>query len=256
MNSNNQENNDYIEIDILQLLSALWKKAWLIIVLAVIIGAMGFSYAYFLVTPMYTSSALLYVNNNSISFGGQALSISTSDLSAASKLVNTYIVILGSRMTLEEVISSAHLDLTYEQLSRMVSAEQVNSTEVFKVTVKCSDPYTAEKIANTIVKVLPVKIADIVEGSNVKVVDYAVVNTRKVSPSVTKYTALGIILGVLIACLYILIEMLLDDIIHDEATLTQTFGIPVLAAIPDLKAKDKESYNYYTYGTKKAKGEA
>ena len=244
-NTNQQQGNDYVEIDLLELAAALWKRKWLILIVAVIFAAIAFSYAYFLVTPMYTSSALMYVNNNAISFGGANLSISSSDLTAASKLVSTYIVILGSRMTLEEVIDTAHLPYTYEQLSRMVTASQVNNTEVFRITVKCDDPYMAEKIANTIVKVLPEKIASVVEGSNVKVVDYAVVNTRKVSPSLRKYTAIGLLLGIVLACAYVFIEMMMDDIIHDEATIIDTFGMPVLASIPDLRVRNAGNYGYY-----------
>ena len=244
-NQNQQQASDYVEIDLLELAGALWKRKWLILIVAMLFAAMALSYAYFMVTPMYTSSALLYVNNNSISFGSANLSISSSDLTAASKLVSTYIVILGSRMTLEDVISEAHLPYTYEQLSKMVSATQVNSTEVFRVTVKCDDPYMAEKIANTIVKVLPKKIADVVEGSNVKVVDYAVVNTRKVSPSLSKYTAIGLMLGFILACGYVFIEMMMDDIVHDEATLIDTYGLPVLASIPDLRVRNAGNYGYY-----------
>ncbi|MBR2780323.1 MAG: hypothetical protein IKD81_02780 [Eubacteriaceae bacterium] len=246
MNNNNQQQaNDYMEIDLLELAAALWKRKWLILIVAVLFAAIALSYAYFMVTPMYTSSALLYVNNNSISFGSANLSISSSDLTAASKLVSTYIVILSSRMTLEDVIDTAHLPYTYEQLNKMVSATQVNSTEVFRITVKCDDPYMAEKIANTIVKVLPQKIADVVEGSNVKVVDYAVVDTRKVSPSLTKYTAVGLLLGFVLACAYVFIEMMMDDIVHDEATLIDTYGLPVLASIPDLRIRNVDNYGYY-----------
>jgi len=248
-----QQPNDYYEIDLLQLFGTLWKRKWLIIIVAVLCAAIGFSFAYFLVTPMYSSSALMYVNNNSISFGGSSLAISSSDLTAASKLVSTYIVILGSRMTLEEVISTANLPYTYEQLSWMVTATQVNSTEVFRITVTCDDPYMAERIANTIVKVLPKKISSVVEGSNVKVVDYAVVNKNKVSPSVTRYTAVGGLLGAVLACAYVFIMMMMDDVIHDEAGLIDTFDLPVLASIPDLKSKNSKEYGYYGGSSRKSR---
>lgn len=51
----------------------------------------------------------------------------------------------------------------------MVQAEAVNSTEVFSIDVTSPDPQEAELIANAIADILPDRIADIVEGSSVKI---------------------------------------------------------------------------------------
>ena len=44
---------DYVEIDILKLLNALWHKAWAIVLSAVVCGGLGFSGARFLIKPLY-----------------------------------------------------------------------------------------------------------------------------------------------------------------------------------------------------------
>ena len=100
---------EVVEIDVVKLLRALLRDIWAIILAAVIFGGAFFSYTYFLIAPTYKASALLYVNNNNISLSGQDISISTSSLSAAQELVNTYIVILQARTTLTEVIDEAGL---------------------------------------------------------------------------------------------------------------------------------------------------
>ena len=97
-----QPNEDYIEIDLFQLLRTLWKHAALILLSALLCGAAGFGLAYKVIPPKYQASALLYVNNSSISVG--STSISLSDLSASQSLVETYIVILNTRLTLNEVV--------------------------------------------------------------------------------------------------------------------------------------------------------
>lgn len=71
---NNEEH--YTEIDLTALLKALWRHIWLIAASVIVIGAMAFSYARFFVTPMYTASALMYVNNNSLSVGSTKVSLS------------------------------------------------------------------------------------------------------------------------------------------------------------------------------------
>ena len=184
---NNRENET--EIDLLQLAKALWHKAWAIVLVTLITAAMAFAGTKLFITPLFTASAMMYVNNSSISVGSTQVNLS--DLTAAQSLVETYMVILKTRGTLEEVIKEANLPYDYEQLSGMIEAGAVNSTEVFSISVTSASPEEAEKIANTIAELLPNRIADIVEGSSVRIVDYAVVPSKKTSPSLSKNTMLG-----------------------------------------------------------------
>ena len=111
--------DDTIEIDLLALARAVWKRIWAVIA-AVVIGAGGaFCIAQFLVTPMYEAKAMLYVNNSSISVGNTSFSISSGELTAAQSLVRTYIVILKSRQVLNTIIDQASLPYTYEELEEM-----------------------------------------------------------------------------------------------------------------------------------------
>ena len=64
----NSTDNEMV-IDLVQLAKALWHRAWAILLAMVIFGAAAFSYAYFLITPLYKASAMLYVNNSSLSVG-------------------------------------------------------------------------------------------------------------------------------------------------------------------------------------------
>ena len=241
---------DYIEIDLLRMLSAIWRRIWIVLIAAILCASIAFSYAYFLVTPLYESSALMYVNNSSFSLGSTSFSISSSDLTAAKSLVDTYMVILKTRTTLNEVINKAELDCSYKELNNMISSAAVNGTEIFKVTVTSADPKEAEKIANTIAKVLPDKISEIVDGSSVRIVDYAVVPSEKASPNITRYTAIGLIIGVLISCLGIIIAELCDDVVHGVDALPDLENMPVLAEIPNLQETGK-SGGYHSYSKSK-----
>ena len=242
------KSGEYYEIDLLQLLRLLWRKAWIIALTAAVGGVAAFCIAAFAITPKYEAQAMLYVNNSDISVGSAKLSISSTDLSAAQSLVDTYIVILNSRATLNEVINEAGLDMSYNTLKSMLSASSVNSTEIFSVTITDTDPREAELIANTIVDVLPDRIADIVDGSSVRVVDYAVVPSVKSSPNITRFTAIGLLLGLVAACAAITVSMLLDTLIHNEDYLMNTYDLPVLAVIPDLEERsDNSYYSAYSY---------
>ncbi|MDY4221948.1 MAG: Wzz/FepE/Etk N-terminal domain-containing protein [Candidatus Faecousia sp.] len=239
-------------IDLLHLAKVLWKHAIAIVLVGLIFGTAAFIGTKLFVTPMYDARALMYVNSTNLSLGGSKVSISTAEISAAKSLVDTYSVILKTRMTLEDVIEQSGVDYTYEQLDKMVTAGSVNGTEVFYINVKSADPAEAELLANTIALVLPDKIASIVDGSSVRIVDYAVKPAAKSSPSTAKNAVLGALLGVVLSCGLIIVMDLMDDQIHDVDYLTSTYSdIPVLAVIPDLLSKNKSSYYYYRRETPK-----
>ncbi len=231
-------------IDILQILSVLWRKAWIIIVASVVSAALFFGYTNFMVTPMYSSSVLLYVNNGAVTVGNGGVSISASGLSVARSLVETYIGILNTRTTLEKVAQEAGVDYSYGQIQSMISAEPVGETEIFRIKVTTTDPRVAAKIANTIADILPDRVAEIIDGCSVRVVDRAVVSNNKVSPNVTKNTAVGFLLGAMIAAVIIVIAFFLDDTIYSEDYILQTYDIPVLAKIPNLLTEEKDGYGY------------
>ena len=125
----------------------------------------------------------------------------------------------------------------------MISAASVNGTEVFSIRVISTNPKEAELLANTIARILPEKIASIVEGSSARIVDYAVEPAKKDSPSLSKNTLIGAVLGFALVCGVVVVLELLDEQIHDSDYLTATYGIPVLAVIPDLlSTKSKNDY--------------
>ena len=238
--------SERIKVDFVKIAEGMLKRLWMIVLSMVLCGTLLFSYAAFMVTPLYEASVLMYVNNSSFSVGATSFSISSSEISAAKSLVDTYLVILETRLTLDEVIERGRLDCSYEELCKMIGAGAVNETEVFSVTVTSDDPQEAEHIANTIAQVLPDKIAGVVEGSSVSIVDYAVVPSEKVSPSITNYTVVGLLLGLLLSGGIIALVEMLDDQIRSESYLLENYeNIPLLTVIPDLLREPSHKSYYY-----------
>ncbi len=241
-----KKRNDYYTIDLLLIFKALWSKVWIIAIAGILAGIAGFCIAAFAIAPTYSASVMLYVNNTAASHDPNS-TISSSQISAAQSLVKTYTEILKNRTTLNQVIKEAEIQYTYKDLYNMIKAAPSNDTEIMKVTVTTEDPDEAAKIANTIAEVLPERIKDVIEGAKMNVVEYAEPDTNKVAPSITKYTLVGIIIGVLLAVVSIAVSAMMDDTLHDEEFITQNYTYPILARIPDLAnstGKGKK-YGYY-----------
>lgn len=255
MEKERQGNNtkQYYTIDLLHIFKFLWKKAWIIILAAFIAASAGLGVAACLIKPTYSSTIMLYVNNSSFSLGNTSFSISSSEITAAQSLVKTYGEILDNRTTLERVIDKANVEYTAKDLHEMIETGASNDTEIMYVKVTSNDPYEAALIANCIAEVLPVRIAEIIDGASMEVVDSAVPNLQKVGPSVTKYTAVGLVLGALISIAVLVVTAMMDDRIHDEDYIIETYEYPILARIPNLVDADTKGHGYYYYYRKGGK---
>ena len=249
-----QENStrEYYTIDVLHIVKSLWRRVWLIALCGLLAAGIGFSISAFAIAPTYSSYIKLYVNNSSISLGNTNFSISASELTAAQSLVRTYGDILGSRSTLERIIYKSNIDYTWKELSQMITYEPSNDTEIMRVTVTCEDPYEASKIANTIAEVLPVRISEIIDGASMEVVDSAIPDIEKVAPSITRYTAVGLVLGVILSIITLVVIALMDDTIHDEEYVLRTYDYPILGKVPNLLNIGNKTYGYYSQNHRRA----
>ena len=252
MNSSNKENG--LLIDYLRLVKALWKKKILIAVVSVLCAIVTVVGAALFITPEYQADILVYVNNHTVSIGSTTFTFDSGELSAARALLDTYIVALKSRTSLDAIIEKADLPYTRSQLSNMISAGSVNKTEWFTVTVTADNPEEARIIANTAAEVLPEVLSSTIEGSSVKVLDYAIKPQGKVDPGYKKYAVLGFVAGFALTLLYVIIKEVLNDKIHGEETLSEMSDtVPVLATIPHKGVKGSYSKYEYGYGHKKKK---
>ena len=244
MDEKMMNNSQELEIDLQRLLDALLSKSLLIGIVAVVCAVITFLGTFFFVTPLYQSAAMFYVNNSALSFGEASLSISSADISASRGLVKSYIVILNTRETINEVIDYADIDRTYGQVMDMISAESVNATEIFKVVVTSPDPQEAKAIADAIAYILPKRIASIIEGTSAKIVDSAVISATPSSPNYSRNVVIGFGLGVFLAAAWVILRALMDITIRSEADITQNCKFPILAGIPNMEVHSKGGSDY------------
>lgn len=244
------KNNDEIEIDLRRILEAVLKKTWLVVLAAVVGAVLSLLITVFAITPQYESAAMFYVNNNALSVGDASFSISSGDLSTSRNLVESYIVILKTRESLNDVIDYAGVDRSYKEIKEMISAAAVNETEIFEVVVTSPDPAEAEKIANAIAYILPKRISSIIEGTSAKVVDAAVVPVKPSSPSYTKNTVIGFLLGFILVVGLIALEETFDVSIREDEDISLSCKHPILASVPDMLVQGKGGHDY-SYDRKK-----
>ncbi len=252
MDENKIEKEETV-IDFQRLFSAIVSKLWLIVLVAVLCATLAFGWTRYRETPVYDASSLFYVNNSDISVGGVSLGISAGDISASNYLVKSYVIVLTTRETLESVIDYSGVDLTTGELKGMISAGAVDETQIFRVTVRHTDPQQAQKIANAIENILPNRIKNVIEGTSAKVVESAVVPTSPSGPDYSRSTVIGFLVGILIVVCVLVLKEIFDVKIHDEEDISRSCKYPILVAVPDMASFSNRSSHYgykyrYRYG--------
>lgn len=240
----------FVEIDIMLMLKAIWHYAWAVILAVAVCAAGGFFYADKFIPVSYSTSTTVYVNNTYSYYRseGDVNNYKNGEVIATSKnLVETYMEVVRTTETLDQVIQRTGLHYSAAQMAGMIATRQVEETEMFKVIVTCYNPRDAVLIANTIADVLPDRMTDIFKGSSTRIVQPAIA-AYKSGPRRMKYLLVGALIGFLCAALVIVIRELRDDKIYGEDYIEDVSeDVPVLASIPDLKDTRAFAKNYY-YG--------
>lgn len=238
--------------DLMELARALWKNILLIALAAVLAGSAAFAHTAFRVAPQYQATTSLYVNSSSFRVGATNYSVSTADMSTSNSLVSVYLYILRSRTTMEEVIQEADLPYSPEQLTGMISAKGVSGTAAIEITITSTNPAEAELIANTIAKILPTRISDIVEGSSARIVDYAIIPSRRSGPNIVQNTMQGILAGAAVGAALVIAFTMLNtrsrEVLKSADDLRAMYpDMMVLALIPDMSMSEKRNSYYSSY---------
>ena len=228
--------SENIDISLKEFFKFLGKYIWVVLFSAVLFGICTLVYTKNFVKPQYEASVSIYVNNAS---GQEGSRITSADLQVAMRLVNTYINIIQSDTVLDKVIAECDVDMSAEKLREKITANSIGDTEMFRVTVKTTDPELSRKLANVIAEVAPGEITQFIEGSTTKIIDKAKLPLEPCSPSYTINTILGVLIGIVCSVVGLLLYMLLDTRIKTEDDLAKICNIPVMGRIPNLSADTK-----------------
>ena len=230
-----EKKNDTVEIDLGKLLRLYLRHWWVIVLSILVVGGAALLYTANFITPLYRAEVTVYVSNsNNNNAQQQSDYITGSNLTASQQLVSTYINIIRSDTVLEKVAASTGMDITAEEIREMMSTEQVEDTEFFNVYITDPDPEAAAHIANTIAEVAPGEITNFIEGSSTKIVDYAKVPEKPSSPSISRNTIIGALIGAILSVAFLTIRDMMDVRIKSEEDLAEISSLPVLGRIPEV----------------------
>lgn len=231
-----EEVNNETVIDLRQLF-VLLKKNYLGIILWGVFGVIiALLVSFIFMTPQYSSSIDLLVNQK-VDNEGLQYNVQQADLQA----INTYKDVIQKPVILEPVVKQLRQKDNYSgsvaSLEKLVTISNETNSQVLTVTVTDTNAYTAADLANTIGKVFSQKIKKMMKVDNVTVVTKATADTTPVSPNKKLNILIGLVVGLLVGVAIVVIKDLLDTTVRDEKFLTEELGLTSLGAISHIQSK-------------------
>ncbi|MDO5785894.1 MAG: Wzz/FepE/Etk N-terminal domain-containing protein [Eubacteriales bacterium] len=224
--------DDYI--DLVALFAAYLKRWWLIVICGFGGAFLALGITVYLITPLYTSSSMLYVLSKTTSI------TSVTDLTLADELTADYSIIAKSNPVLdgaiEQVEEEGNIKLTREEVEEMVSVSN-EASRILVIKAVSDDPELAALVANAVAEQTMDQMAEITKTDPPTMVEKAEVATHRSSPNWTKNTITGGLIGGVLSGLFLTICFLMNDNIKTEEDVEKYLGLSTLALIPENSKK-------------------
>lgn len=221
------------EIDLREYWEVL-RKRWLVVVSIPIIAALVSGViSYFMLKPVYQASTTLIVGKKAEAPGQAAAQMLDNNvLLANQQLAKTYAAIAQSRTIEENVIKDLNLPLAVEDLDKLITIDQVKTTEILEIQVDNTNPELAASIANTMAKEFSKAVIEIKKVDSVSIVDTAVPPDKPVKPNKRLNVLIAFVVGLMASVGLVFLLEYLDNTIKTTSDVEKLLGIPVLGVIP------------------------
>ncbi len=217
------------EINIRDFLSYLKKYVLVIIAVALVLIIGVFIYDKSIKKPLYTTYTTIILTKSNES--QTVTTITQNDILLNQKLVETDSKIIKSKLVLEQVISETGVTYTAEELSKNVSVEAYENTEMLKISVTDQDPELAANIANSIAQVFSGEIAKIYQINNISVVDVAVTSEEVSNNTLKRDLLLALFVSIFGTIGVVFVVYYFDDTVKLTDDLEEEIGMPVVAKV-------------------------
>src|SRR5215217_6601534 len=212
-------------------------------VVAVVLVAVGVTWASSMRTPTYEASAQVWVDQEQetqqtyLTRSGEKIQPLPSTVEGLQTIILTMIHAIDSRPVAEEAIQRLGLKMSPEKLLDNLTIEQVESTSFIVLTYKGTDPQKAQQIVNTVGKVSSELISErSAAGSRLTATLYepAVVPESPVSPDPVRNGILAALFGLMLGIGLALLMEYLDRSWRSPEEVEQVSGVPTFATIPEF----------------------
>lgn len=214
------------------------KRLWFILLCVIVSTVTTALYSFLYYKPVYMAHTKLIVNKTieqeqlgkeQMDFGAIAVNI---------RLIETYKEIIKTPAITDKVVQRyPDLQLSSDQLSRIINVSALNNTQVMTLSAADYSYERAAKIVNAVSEVFKSEIPKIMKVDNVAVLTLAKITDKPlpVDYKRTQYIIISFAVSLMFAVGLIFLLEFLDDTIKSEDDIQAVLGLTTLSAIPASK---------------------
>lgn len=205
------------------------KMICLITAAAVVLSAL---LSFFVIKPTYQADSSIIVGRPQQDKNEK---LDNNDVTMYQNLMKTYIEIVKSKPVLDATISKADLNLTEDQLSKMVNATTQQGTQIMDISITDKNAEETYKIADALTDSFIEKSKDIFPTSGVQlsVMNKADVPKSPIKPKKALNIAIAFVLGLFVSIGLAFVLEYMDNTIKSENDVNKYLELPVIGIIPE-----------------------
>lgn len=239
-------------VTVQRLLMILLHRLHLIIASGIIFALLFFLYSAFIIKPVYSTSTMIFIQNYNKASSSQqstqpvtgsndprqndvaannnevAKKIFSSDISGSSNLAKICVTFFQNSDEITSLYNGFDVAFAVEE-----------ETFYITITVSGSDPKSCANVANQIAEKCQEVYYQGFSYGQIGTIRTAKEPTAPVSPNKVRNTLLGAAVGIILACLIVILLDLIDTTIKSEDDLSEIYKIPVFAEIPDFDSQSR-----------------
>ena len=163
------------------------------------------------------------------------------DLNIGQSISKDYVELLKTRPIIEGVIKEQGLEYNYNELLKMLNLSVISDTRIIQISVTGEDPEEAMNIANALAEKGVLELPKLMETPQPHIAEYAIIPVNPSSPSLTRNTMIGALLGLLFILAILTTQFMLDDTFKTADDIEREFGVIPLTVIPEGKIEEQGS---------------
>lgn len=220
------------EFSLMDFLTMLKKHLKLVIILPIIGCILALSYSFLLVTPQYSASAIILIQNfNVVSSEDDSKDdeyrVYSSDLQASATLAKNCSILFAADPDMRKILGNTKM-----------SVSSMDDTNFMNITITADNPQVAANTANKVAEKAYDVYISVFKSGTVSIISDATVPTKPSSPNIVKNGLFGIVGGLVFAFVISFIIEISDNTIKKDDDLYKIYNIPVFAEIIDFTSSE------------------
>ena len=214
-----------------KIIGVLLNRLKFIIIVTIAMGLLFFLYSKFVITPMYSTSSMIYVQ----SYGGGTDSrndkdktIYSSDISGSATLANICVTLFQNSDKLTSLYDGCTVNISVTERTFFIT-----------INVTGDNPQKCANVANQLAEVSGDVFKDYFQYGKCGIIREAKAPERPGSPNNLKNTLIGFVVGLAASCVISILLELIDTTIKSDDDIQTAYGVPVFAEIPDFENQSR-----------------